>query len=159
MIERFIFREDLRPEQTWQLLELCRTCGASEFTLQFLEFEGSTSTFCDRVRALLAPFALPPAVRPHVTAWTNHPATRATALWALMPASISALRSIFDEGLFTYVCGDHDGWVEEPEVYRDGEIVLGVVSHEQEGVLRLSRTEQEEVTALRISTRERPVWI
>ena len=65
---------------------------------------------------------------------------RDTQLWTLNAGSIGALRETLPGGLFEY---DplHDAWFEDPVIYRDGELLLGVLSHEAFAVLRVTDLE------------------
>lgn len=71
---------------------------------------------------------------------------RNTERWSLDEVSISALKDALAEGVFQY---DplQDGWFEDLILYRDGELILGVLSHEAFGVLRLAQSESEELDA------------
>jgi len=58
-----------------------------------------------------------------------------------------------------YMTSDHEGWLEDPTLYRDGEIMLGIVSHEREGFLELTALEAVQLAALGIPTRDAGRWI
>jgi hypothetical protein len=68
-------------------------------------------------------------------------------LWQLTDHSVAALRTFLPGGLFTNVV-DPAGWLEDPIVYRNGEPMLGVVTHEQEGLLRATAEELRELETL-----------
>jgi hypothetical protein len=73
---------------------------------------------------------------------------------------LAAIRPFFPDGLFTYMTSAHEeGWLENPTIYRDGEILLGVVSHEQEGYLQLTALEPVQIAAMGIPTRVTGTWI
>jgi len=159
-VERFLFADDVRPEQTWALLAWCHAAGASELSLDLLGLNDTPEPFCDRFRAAAAAFALPDAPREHMVTYKGQQLVRPAPLWRLTPESIGLLREFLDEGLFTHPAGEWEtGWIENPTFYRDGEVMLGIVSHEYEGVLRLRPTEMAEFTALGIPSRDRPEWI
>lgn len=159
-IERFLFADDIEVEQTWALLAWCHARGASELSLDLLGLADTAEPFCDRFRAAAAAFTLPDAPREHVVTYSGQLVVRPAPLWRLTPQSIDLLRQFLDEGLFTYPAGDWEtGWIENPTFYRESEIMLGIVSHEREGVLRLRPAEMAGITALGIPSRDRPEWI
>ena len=160
MIERFLRAEEISVDQSWALLRWCAARGASEFTLSMLGLKGYTMPFCDHVAGALAPFRLDDANREHPTAPTRDQIVRRTELWRLSDDTIALFITFFAEGLFTYTAGEWEtGCLEDPVIYRDGEMVLGVVSHEQEAVLRLTAAEHQEIATLGIATRDTAQWI
>ena len=159
-IERFLFADDVKPEQTWALLSWCHARGASELSLDLLGLQDMPEPFCDRFLLAAAELALPDAAREHMVTYSGQALVRPAALWRLTPASIEVLREFLDEGLFTYPAGEWEtGCIENPTFYRDGEVMLGIVSHEREGVLRLRAGEAAAFGALGIPSRDRPEWI
>jgi hypothetical protein len=85
---------------------------------------------------------------------------RLTDLWVLSDPSIAVLRTYFDEGLFTYPTSEwNEGCLEGPTFYRGQQIILGITSHEHEGILTLDAAEHAAVAALGISSRDRPEWL
>jgi hypothetical protein len=158
--DRFIAASDVTPDQTWRLLEWCAQHGADEFTVAMLALEGSSATFLGEAEAALKPFERPTALRRALTVLVGRPAVQPTKLWSLNAESIAILKRLFTEGLFTYPTSEWEvGCLEDPAFYRDGGVMLGVVSHEREGVLSLTESEQAQVAALKIPTRDRPQWI
>jgi len=71
--------------------------------------------------------------------------TRSTRLWELNPVTFGALQEALPNGLLSYD-PEGRGWFEDPILYREGNLLLGVLSHEAFAVLRLSVLE-----ALRLS--------
>jgi hypothetical protein len=65
---------------------------------------------------------------------------RSTALWQLNSAALIAMQEFLPEGLFSNSVGK-EGRFEDPVFYRKGEFMLGVVSHENEGIVRVTATE------------------
>jgi hypothetical protein len=154
---RWFHRGDLTPAQTWQLVEYCASRGATDFTVCLVTLEGSAAPNCVEAEAALRPFELPEAPRALMTVLAGQPRVQPTRLWRLVPEAVAALRPFLPEGLFDYPSADWDaGWLEDPTVYRAGTVMLGVVSHEGEGVLTLSPAEHAEVAALGIRTRAAP---
>lgn len=160
MIERFLFADDVTAEQTWMLVAWCHARGASELSVDLLGLKDRPEPFCDRFRTAAAAFALPDAPRKHMVTYAGLPFVRPAPLWRLTPESIELLREFLDEGLFTYPAGEWEaGCIENPALYRDGEIMLGIVSHEGEGVLKLRQDEWAEFARLGIPSHDRPEWI
>lgn len=62
-------------------------------------------------------------------------------MWRLTSASFAILQELLPAGFFAYEPAD-DGWFEDPAFYRNGEFMLGAVSHESEGILRVTETER-----------------
>jgi len=72
--------------------------------------------------------------------------TRSTRLWELNPITVGALQQSLPNGLLSYD-PEGSGWFEDPIVYRDGNLLLGVLSHEAFAVLRLSAVESVRLAA------------
>jgi len=139
VVDRFIFKDDFTGQQSWNLLDWCVMHGADEFNLAMLSLHDSRAPFLDRAERLLEGFVLPPAPREFVI---GDPLVREAPRWLLSSESLVALKQLFPEGLFMYpTSGWEDGCIEDPTFYRRGALLLGVVSHENEG--RLSITEAE----------------
>jgi hypothetical protein len=112
--------------------------GADEFSLAMLGIEGRDSPGLREIESRLAPHSLGVADREHLTARPRDEIVRPTPIWRLHRTTIPILHSIFTHGLFGYPASeDAGGWVEDPSLYRAGELVLSIVSHESEGMLRL----------------------
>ena len=137
----FVRAEEIEPEQSWRLLAWCVAHGGIEFFVRQMSLVGEPEPNLDRANQLLDPFRLGSAVRPRTVVYSGEPERQATELWALTPASIEVLRELLPGGLFCPPRYDEGGWLEEPTVYRDGSVFLGVVSHE--GYATLNATEQE----------------
>lgn len=168
----FIAADEITAEQSYQLLEWCHSQGASDFTLTIIGIgdQESERSISSQTRALLAPFQLPTADRPRVEWNERSPQVRLTELWQLTPMSIAALQQVFDRpftdtgsnhdaGLFNAILGDDTGWVELPEIYRDGDLLLAVISHESRAVLWISAQERAELTAMGIAISDDPDWL
>jgi hypothetical protein len=72
--------------------------------------------------------------------------TRPTDLWELDHGSLRVLQQLLPAGLMQYEPRD-DAWFENPVLYRDGDLMLGVLSHEAFAVLRVSESEAGELAA------------
>lgn len=149
-----IYDEDYSPEQSWQLLEWCLSRGADEFTATCIYSESTPPTVCDDLFQALSPFDCGVEVRD--TARTHRP--KAVTLRTLCPESIAVLRAYFEEGLFTYIVCD-EGTPEDPMFYRAGKLMLGIVTHEREGILHITETEHEIINRMGFSVHTSPLYL
>jgi hypothetical protein len=122
--------------------------------------EGSGAPLLEEVTAAFSPFQRPAKIRQHLTGTTMKDLRRTTDLWSLTLETIELLKEYFSEGLFTYPTSEWDnGCLEDPTFYRGGTLMLGIVSHEREGVLTLTAGEHDEVEGLGLATHQRSRWI
>jgi hypothetical protein len=85
---------------------------------------------------------------------------QSTEVWSYSPESLAVLKDLFPDGLFEYPAGGHpDGWLEDPAFYRQGALVLGVVSHEREGLMDLTELEWAAFSAAGFLSHDRGEWI
>ena len=147
MIKRYLVPSDFTVADSWRLVEWCRGIGANEFTIDFLSTARTgaanrSEQFDEAVNRL----SLGTAMRERMSGQTADDLVRPTERWRLSDESIGALRDALPGGIFEY---DplQDGWFEDPIFYRDGELVLGVLSHEAFAVLRLTPAEADELHA------------
>jgi hypothetical protein len=159
LIHRFIAANDFTPDQSWRLAEWCHEQGADEFALAMLSLDGSSAAFLNEAEAALKPFERSSSPRRALTVLVGEPAVQPRKLWALTPESLSTLKRLFKAGLFTVPSYHEVGWLEDPTFYRDGEVMLGVVSHEREGLLAVTELEHSQLIALGMPTRDRAEWI
>jgi hypothetical protein len=154
-----LFEDDVTPEQSWELVEWCNRSGADEFNLgivgTFPEIDELGNAFDKAVR----PFLLSPAPRRMLPKYAGDDAIRDIPLWSLNAGSILVLRSVLPKGIFHCYEMGGSAWYEDLNVYREGELMLGVVSHEGEAILRISPAEQKELDALGIKVRERGKYV
>ena len=141
MIKRYLIPSDYSAAESWRLIEWCRTTGADEFTIDFVSStpRGAADRreqFDEIVRSL----SLGPAMRERMSGRTADDLVRITERWTLDETSIGALKDALPQGVFEYD-PRQDGWFEDPILYRDGELMLGVLSHEAFAVLRLTTSE------------------
>lgn len=147
MIKRYIIPSDYSAPDAWRLVEWCRSVGADEFTIDFLSNDRSRAADrWEQFDELVRPLALGAAMRERMSGRTADELMRSTERWRLNDLSISALKEALPEGLFQYD-PRQDGWFEDPIFYRDGELMLGVLSHEAFAVLRLAASESTELDA------------
>jgi hypothetical protein len=141
LIKRYVIPSDYSAAEAWRLVEWCSGIGADEFTIDFLS--SSPSRAADRweqFEEIVRPHVLGPAIRERMSGRTADDLRRSTERWALNEASIRALKEALPEGIFQYDAWQ-EGWFEDPIFYRDGELMLGVLSHEAFAVLRLTASE------------------
>ena len=155
---RYVSEHGLRGERGPRLLRHLLSRGADEFTITVMALQDIPAPFADAFEDELAPFARPAAERRVVTAASRSDHTTLVRLWSFNERSLERLISFLDEGLFHWPAGP-DGWLEDLTIYRRGELVLGLVSHEQAGVLRLTAREHAEVAALDIPSDDTAEWI
>ncbi len=125
--------DDYTRLKSWELAQWCSTHGADAWGAHVMTIDGTAAMFSGRFSEVMAPFSLPTASRRPLMA---------SPLWELSPASLAALREFLAGGIFTYEVGA-DGWLEDLTLYRRGEMMLGVVSHEGVGILRVTHEERQ----------------
>jgi len=144
---RYVSEHSLRGTRGPRLLTYLFQRGADEFTISVLALADTPAPFADAFEDELARFEKPMSIRRVLTSPAPDDLVRLVRLWSFNLDSIERLLSFFDEGLFHSPAGP-DGWLEDLAVYRAGELVLGLVTHEREGVLRLTAEEFGDVAAL-----------
>jgi hypothetical protein len=155
---RHIAAHGVSPEVTPRLLRWLLAAGADELTLTVMALQGEPAAVADAFEDALAPFALPPARRRVLVDADGPGSTRVVRRWTLSEASLAALLPFVARGLFHAAPGPA-GWLEDLAVYRAGELVLGVVTHEQEGTLRLTAIEHAHVASLGVQSTEGDEWV
>ena len=146
---RRVTEHTLRGDAGWRLIRWLLDHGADELTIEVMAMRDTPAPFADAFEDEMAPFERPVAPRAMPSGDAASDVVRPVRLWTLDERSIQRLRSFLDDGLFHSPAGP-DGWLESLAVFRDGELVLGLISHEREGVLRLTPREHAEVAALGI---------
>jgi hypothetical protein len=147
---RYVFEHGLRGDRGQRLLRYLQQQGADEFSITVMALQGTPAPFADAFEDELAPYEVAAARRRVVAGADTTSAVRSVRLWTLNAQSLARLLSFVDRDLFNWPAGP-DGWLEDLTVYREGELVLGLVSHENEGVLRLTSQELAEVAGLGIA--------
>jgi len=97
--------------------------------------------FCIATEQALESFALPPALRPHLTNRVAESVLRQTRLWRFDKRSLVVLKGLLPDGLFTDRQGNSDGWIEDVTFYRSSELLLGVITHEHQATLRANNAD------------------
>ena len=141
LITLHLYAEDYDLKKSWQLVQWCLSQGADEWTISQVTVQKENTPLFDQFDAATAALRRPTVVREHLTAYQHNEFTRPADLWTLTHAAFPVLKEFLPLGLFAYEIGP-EGWFKDLIVYRRGELMLGVVSHEQEGVLRVTEAER-----------------
>jgi hypothetical protein len=138
LVKRYLAPADFSPAESWRLVEWCRATGADEFTIDCTGSDArAEATVWQPFEKIVKPFSRGEATRERMSGATADNLTRSTRLWELNPATVSALEEALPSGLLSYD-PEGRGWFEDPILYRDGNLLLGVLSHEAFAVLRIT---------------------
>jgi hypothetical protein len=159
LVTLHIFDSDLLTIQSRALLDWCVARGADTFTVNVVGCDPEFQQYCATVEERFARYAVPkkefgPIPQgPPGGAWTQP-----RYLWSLTSESADILWSELKRGLVS--CSYENGaWLEDPVLYRGREIMLGIVSHENEGVLRIRPDEQHLLDTAAIPYRLKGEWM
>ena len=155
---RYVFEHGLRGERGPRLLRYLLQRGADEFSIKIMALQDTPAPFADAFEDELARYERAAARRRVISGADPQDLARSVRLWSFNEESLERLLSFVDRSLFHWPAGP-DGWLEDLTVYRHGELVLGLVSYEREGVLRLTPRELAEVAALDIPFETTAEWI
>jgi hypothetical protein len=137
----------IEAEASWQLVEWCMSKGADEFTLAGVHTGGDDPSSVALFQAfdkVATGYRLPPAPREHLSKRPNEEWMQDTSLWRLNEETILLLKQVLPEGVFTYDVGS-EAWFEDLAVYRQRNLMLGIISHEREGILQVTEREKAEL--------------
>jgi hypothetical protein len=95
---------------------------------------------------VVKPFSRGEETRERMSGATADDLTRSTHVWEVNPVTVGALQQALPNGLLSYD-PEGRGWFEDPILYREGNLLLGVLSHEAFAVLRLSVVESMRLKA------------
>lgn len=155
--QRFVYKHEITPEQSWRLLEWCISRGATELTLCLPSTHPPSTAYA--VMAAMERFRLADSER-DTGSYAGDVRPSIVPLWRLTAEVVELLAGLFDEGLFTYPAGDWPGGLgEDPIAYRGGQLMLWVVSHEGEAVIRLAPDDLESFAALGLRTHPRSRYV
>jgi hypothetical protein len=147
LVKRYLAPSDFSTEETWRLVEWCRKLGADEFTIDCLGSDaGRVPEVRHGFRTIVHAFARGKGIRERMSGPTADDLTRSTELWELNETTIGALKLALPDGLLQYEPRE-GGWFEDPVLYREGHLMLGVLSHEAFAVLRISDHESAQLAA------------
>jgi hypothetical protein len=152
--KRFLVPSDYSPAETWRLLDWCRELGADEFTIDYRSVDSVIvgkvwAGFDSVVRGVYRG----KKNRERMSGKTVDDLRRYTDLWQLNDDTVRALQAALPSGLLQYD-PQEDAWFEDPVFYRDGELMLGVLSHEAFGLLRITDDEVNLLSAAGFPTHE-----
>jgi hypothetical protein len=148
-----IFREDFSLEEGWRLIRWCLERGANEFNVYGLLCDGSSDAPLKAFDRLVESHRMPPALRHDLSG-----EAKSVELWTLNETTLEALQVAFPRGLFDY--DPRPGaWFEDLMLYRGTELMLGIVTHEGEGVLRLAPRELPDFQAAGFASRAEGRWV
>jgi hypothetical protein len=153
-VQRFVRAGDLTLERAWQLIEWCAERGGNEFSIRLMGLGGQSASAHARFQAALSGFHRGEAKREQVTNLPGSKSRNPTNIWQCCPESIEALRECFPNGVFAPPSYTTEGWFEDFTIYRRGEIMLGVVNHEEVTLLLLTDREHQELSELKIMSHE-----
>jgi hypothetical protein len=147
LVKRYLAPADFSAEESWRLVEWCRDIGADEFTVDCVGCDAGAEAIVWRpFESAVLPFSRGDETRERMSGTTADDLTRRTQLWELNPVTVGALQKALPGGLLSYD-PEGRGWFEDPILYREGNLLFGVLSHEAFAVLRLSALE-----SVRLST-------
>jgi hypothetical protein len=147
LVKRYLAPTDFSPAETWRLVEWSHALGADEFTIDCVGSDAREEAKVWRpFEKLVQPFSRGEKTRERMSGRTADDLTRSTRLWELNSVTIGALKHALPSGLLAYDPAGR-GWFEDPIFYRDGALVLGVLSHEAFAVLRISVLESVRLSA------------
>jgi hypothetical protein len=147
LIKRYLIPSDYSAGRSWQLVEWCMSRGADEFTVDFLSSNPSRAgDRFEQFEEVVRSFSLGQATRERMSGPTADDLSRPTERWSLNETSIDALKDALEQGLFQYDPSQEE-WFENPILYRDGDLMLGVLSREAFAVLRLTEAESQQLDA------------
>lgn len=154
LITLHIHAEDYDRLKSWQLASWCKQHGATDWTITAVKVKRAGTALFEHFDKVTAPFRLPTAKRRSLMARGSGTRPDAfikpTELWRLNSASFTVLQEFLPDGLCPNAPprpknknhSGKEGWFEDPVFYRNGEFMLGVVSHEREGIVRVTESER-----------------
>jgi hypothetical protein len=146
-VQRYLAPSDFSAAESWRLLKWCKQIGADEFTIDCVaENDVLWPARWRSFEKIVDPFSRGQQTRERMSGRTADDLTRNTRLWDLNETTIVALVEALPDGLLAYDPSEESSF-ENPIVYRTGQLLLGVLSHEAFGVLRLTASEVADLTA------------
>lgn len=153
-----VFAADFPEIQPRALLEWCLAHGADTFTVHIIGSPPGLEEYGAALDTSLASFAVPTSNIPAIP--NDQPGaywTRPPRLWRLTPHSAEVLWEAMKGNLLSY-SREGDAWLEDPALYRGPDLLLGSISHEAEGVLRICPAEQLSLHEAGIPYRLKGEW-
>lgn len=144
----FVRAVDISPVRSWDLVRWCHARGADEFSWREMGIVGRADPVIEAANAALAAYQLLEQVRPTSVVYSGESDRRPVKLWRLESGSLEIVARLLPDGIFTEPTYSNEGWIEDPIFYRSGEVLLGVISHEDEAFLNLSPSEASDLKDL-----------
>ena len=148
-----VFGADYSIPDGLRLVRWCYIHGANDFTIFAVVSPGDSTNALEAFDRTAAPYKKAAAIRRDMSG-----ESRSQELWQLTEATLSAIEAAFPLGIFQYDFRA-DAWFEDLVLYRDGEVMLGVITHEAEGVLRLTPEEAITFRQEGFPTRREGEWV
>ena len=159
IVQRHVFHADLGMAGGEQLLRWCRDHGADAFTFTVIGTPPDLQRDAAEIEAPMEPFRLDPTrIRAIPLGQPGSSWTDLSALWELNDATEEVLLRCFPNGILTYRPRP-GSWCEDPCLFRGPELMLGIVSHENEGVLRIQASEQLALDQSNLAYRLKGEWV
>jgi hypothetical protein len=144
-VQRFLAPSDFSAAESWRLLRWCQSIGADEFTIDCVVANDVLwPKRWESFEKLIHRFYRGEQTRERMSGRTADDLTRPTKIWELNDATAAALTRALPGGLLAYDPSEESSF-ENPVIYRDGQLLLGVLSHEAFGVFRLSDDEAHQL--------------
>jgi hypothetical protein len=144
-VQRFLAPSDFSAAESWRLLHWCQSIGADEFTVDCVVANDVLwPKRWESFEKLIHRFYRGEETRERMSGRTADELTRPTKIWELNDATAAALTRALPDGLLAYDPSEESSF-ENPVIYRNGQLLLGVLSHEAFGVLRLADEESHQL--------------
>lgn len=159
LVQRHVFHSDLGKSGGERLLSWCRARGADTFTFTVIGSPPELEQQAGAIEAPFQPYLLPlTTIRSIPEGEEGSYWTKVSVLWELNGVTAPMLLACFPKGLLTYLPTD-GSWCEDPCLFRGGELMLGVISHEHEGILRIAASEQLSLDQAELPYRLKGEWV
>jgi hypothetical protein len=143
--QRYLAPSDFSAAESWRLVAWCQAIGADEFTVDCVAANDVLwPRRWESFEKLIHRFFRGEQTRERMSGRTADDLVRPTKLWELNDATALALTHALPDGLLAYDPSEESSF-ENPIIYRKGQLLLGVLSHEAFGVLRLSEDESHQL--------------
>lgn len=138
--DRRLAPDDPDVSPGWRLLEFLLSLGADECAVRFLYAGANGRAECDRLKSRLAFAALGERTRECTVTYGRQSNPRPTEVWRFDRQSLEAIKTIVPGGILDPSNGAL-AWAEDLCIYRRGDLLLGIVTHEQFAFVRMSDAE------------------
>lgn len=139
VVERSLRASDITSRTGRQIIDWCIERGGDQFSFSIIGVDSPDSH--EALLADLASFYDGKHERENTTTYEGDAVRRPTDTWRFTRESVTALEHYIPGGVFAEPSYSRDWWVEDFTIYRRGEMMLGVVSHEDHVFVRLREPE------------------